>query len=212
MTSSGQSELRAGILSASLQSPEAQTEAPSWYCARTKPKHEHIAAANVQRNLGLSIFHPRLRVNRATRRGAICVVEPLFPCYIFVRCILTESLNDLRYTPGISTVVHFGQKIPAVPDPIIEELQECFGTEEMMTVDDELRPGSEVLISEGAFVGMSAFVLRVLPARQRVQLLIDMLGRPTPVEVDRDSVVLENGTIADRVPLLAVPHCELLLV
>lgn len=200
MVGRGQSEL------------EIQADDLAWYCARTKPKHEHIAAANVHRNLGLEVFHPRLRVNRATKRGAVCVVEPLFPCYIFVRCILTETLNDLRYTAGVSTVVHFGQKIPAVPDLIIEELQECFGTEELMTVDDEFRPGSEVLISDGAFVGMSAFVLRVLPARQRVQVLIDMLGRPTPVEVDRNSVVLENGTIADRVPLLAVPHCELLLV
>ena len=57
----------------------------AWYCARTKPKHEHIAAANVRRNLGLEVFHPRLRIERTTRRGLVRNVETLFPCYIFIR-------------------------------------------------------------------------------------------------------------------------------
>ena len=57
-----------------------------WYCARTQPKHEHIAAAGVARKLDLEVFHPRLRIEKATRRGVVRFVEPLFPCYIFVRC------------------------------------------------------------------------------------------------------------------------------
>ena len=79
----------------------------AWYCARTKPKHEHIAAANVRRNLGLEVFHPRLRVERATRRGLVHLVEPLFPCYIFVRCEIEKTLNEIRYSNGISSIVHF---------------------------------------------------------------------------------------------------------
>src|SRR5215831_9241644 len=92
----------------------------TWYCARTKPKHEHIAAANLSRNLGLEVFNPRLRIERASRRGLIRTVEPLFPCYIFVRCS-AETLNDTRYVTGVSSLVHFGQRIPTVPDSIIEE-------------------------------------------------------------------------------------------
>jgi hypothetical protein len=45
--------------------------------------------------------------------------------------------------------------------------------------------------------------LRVMPARQRVQVLLDILGGPTPVEVDRTAVVLERDTVADWVPVLA---------
>src|SRR5262245_8035685 len=92
----------------------------AWYCARTKPKHEHIAAANLGRNLGLEVFDPRLRFERATRRGVVRTVEPLFPGYVFVRC-LPESLTDIRYVTGISSLVHFGIRIPAVPDVVIEE-------------------------------------------------------------------------------------------
>lgn len=180
-----------------------QTIGLAWYCARTKPKHEHIAAANVRKNLGLDVFHPRLRVERATRRGVVRAIEPLFPCYIFVRCVLGERLGDIQYTNGVSSLVHFGDRVPTVPDSVIEELQECFESEEPMMVDDCLTPGAEVVFADGTFTGMRTVVLRVLPARQRVQVLLNILGRPTPVEVPRSSVALEKNSLADRVPLLA---------
>src|ERR1700677_1791657 len=99
-----------------------QTSSPAWYCARTKPKHEHIAAANLRKNLALEVFLPRLRLERATRRGLVRVIEPLFPCYIFVRCALEEKINEIRHTDGISTLVHFGHKTPKIADQIIAEL------------------------------------------------------------------------------------------
>lgn len=189
-----------------------QTSDLAWYCARTKPKHEHIAAANVRQNLGLEVFLPRLRAERVTQRGVVRVVEPLFPCYLFVRCALDEKASEIRYTTGVSSLVHFGDRIPPVPDVVIGELREFFEAEEPMIVDDRLSDGVEVVLTDGAFAGMRAFVLRALPARQRVQVLLDILGRATLVEVDRRSVVLEKSCVADRIPLLAVPHREMLQI
>jgi transcriptional antiterminator RfaH len=151
----------------------------------------------------LEVFHPRLRMERATRRGVMRVVEPLFPCYIFVRCVMEDWLDEIQHTNGVSSLVHFGRRIPAVPDTVIEELQECFEAEEPMTVQDRLSPGDEVLVGDGAFAGMRAFVLRVMPARQRVQVLLDILGGPTPVEVGRSSLVPAINTVADWLPVLA---------
>ena len=175
---------------------------PAWYCARTQPKHEHIAAASLTRNLGLEVFHPRLRMERATRRGAVNVIEPLFPCYVFVRC-QGESLDEIRYVTGISSLVHFGRRVPTVPDLVIEELRQCFESGEPMSVEDRLYPGAEVTVAEGSFLGFSGIVLRVLGARQRVQILLDFLGRTTLAEVDRKSLTLENGRVADLMPSLA---------
>lgn len=182
------------------------TDSPAWYCARTKPKHEHIAAANVRKCLGLEVFHPRLRVERSTRRGLVRVVESLFPCYIFVRCAIQERLNEIRYTNGVSSIVHFADRIPTVPDTVIEELKACFTAEEPMLVEERLLAGAEVVLGEGAFAGMKASVLRILPAGRRVKVLLDILGRPTAVEVDRRFVSLEKNTMADLVPLLAAPQ------
>jgi transcription antitermination factor NusG len=112
-------------------------------------------------------------------------------------------MTEIRHTDGISSLVHFGDRIPPVPDPVIGELQECFVAEEPMTIQDHLAPGDEVVVGDGAFAGMRAFVLRVMPARQRVEVLLDVLGGPTPVEVGRNSVVLERNTVADWAPALA---------
>jgi transcriptional antiterminator RfaH len=175
----------------------------TWCCARTKPKHEHIAAANLSRNLGLEIFNPRLQVERATRRGVVRASEPLFPCYIFVQCG-SGSWNDIRYTTGVSSLVHFGGRIPSIPDAVIDELKECFDAEEPLALEDRLLPGAAVSIADGAFCGFEAIVLRSLPAKRRVQVLLDILGRPTLVEVDRGSITVENQTVADLLPSLAV--------
>ena len=182
---------------------EVQAEGLVWYCARTKPKHEHIAATHLQKNLNLEVFLPRLRVEHVTRRGIVRVIEPLFPCYLFVRCVLEECLNEVQHANGVHSLVHFAHRIPPVADSIVLELKECFGSEETMTVDDRISPGDEVTIGEGAFSGMHAYVLRLMPARKRIQVLLDILGCSTPVEVDRSSVVLKNNTLAEMVPVLA---------
>ena len=131
------------------------------------------------------------------------VVEPLFPCYIFVRCLLAESMESIRHATGVSSLVHFGQRIPVVPDRAIEELRQCFEAEEPMAVQDGLSAGAEVTIAEGAFLGYPAMVVRALPAVRRVQILLDFLGRPTLAEVDRSSLKLLHHRVADRLPLLA---------
>ncbi len=183
---------------------------PGWYCARTKSKHEHIAAANIRTHLGLMVFHPRLRLERKTCRGITCVNEPLFPCYIFVRCKIAENLTDIQHTTGIRSMVHFNHQIPTIPDSVIQELQNCFEGEDPMMIENHLVTGTKVLLGDGAFTGMSAFVLRDIPARQRVQIMLEILGRLTPVEIDRTSVVLEKNDFADLAPQLASRDRELL--
>ncbi len=180
-----------------------QTTAPAWYSARTKPKHEHIAAANLRKQLGLEVFSPRLRLEKLTRRGLVNVTEPLFPCYLFVQCVLEEQLNDIQHSVGINKFVSFGGRIPQVADQIIIELQECFENEEILQIRSALEPGDEVTVTGEAFAGMSARVLKSLPAKQRVQILLDILGRPTIVEVKRDAVMLKNNTLVNLAPALA---------
>ena len=81
-----------------------------------------------------------------------------------------------------------------------------------MPVEEQLVPGVDVVMGEGAFTGMRASVLRVMPAGRRVQVLLDILGRPTAVEVDRRFIALEKNTIASLVPLLAAPQPAILRI
>jgi transcriptional antiterminator RfaH len=189
---------------------EMRAFGPVWYCARTKPKHEHVAAANLSRQLGLEVFHPRLRLERATCRGVVRVVEPVFPCYVFVRCVLGEHLDQIRYINGVSSLVQFGLRIPIVPDHTIEELKLSFQSSEPLSVDDALQPGTEVTVAEGPLMGSQAVVVRMLPAKRRVQILLDFLGRTTIAEVDRDWLNVENRSMADLIPQLAMAPEEAL--
>src|SRR5258708_32935355 len=161
-----------------------------WYCARTQPKHEHIAAAGLRRNLGLEVFEPRLGVERATRRGLVRLMEPVFPCYIFVRCLLDEHADEIRYVNGVSTLVHFGRRIPVVPDEVIEELRQRFQVETPIVAADGICAGAEVTVTEGAFLGLRGIVARGLPAKQRVEILLDFLGRVTVAEGGRKDLTV----------------------
>src|SRR6266480_2494442 len=124
-----------------------------WITSRFARQHGIAYVRSLTRNLGLEVFHPRLRMERATRRGVVRVIEPLFPCYLFVHCTLDNRLDEIRYVTGVSSLVHFGNEIPVVPDLVIEELRQCFETEEPMSVEDRLYPGAEVTVAEGAFLG-----------------------------------------------------------
>ena len=176
----------------------------AWYCARTKPKVEHIAASNLRNNLGLEVFLPRLRLQQTTIRSVVKnILEPVFPGYVFVRCALERHVDQLRHTSGISSLVHFGTRIPSVPNEIIADLQSCFGAEEIVEMQDDVRPGDAVTVAGGAFEGMNAVVLRSWPAKRRVQVLLEVLGRPTPIEIGRELVSLHRESIANCLPFLA---------
>jgi transcriptional antiterminator RfaH len=160
----------------------------AWFCIRSHPKHEHIAAANLKRLSGVETFCPRLRSRKLTRRGPVWMTESLFPNYLFARFSIATLLDAVKYTSGVSHVVHFANRYPSVPDAAIDELREAFGNEELQLSAEIPSEGDQVIVSNHAFFGMEAVVVRVMPARQRVQVLIDMLGRTTIVELQMGSV------------------------
>ena len=182
-----------------------QNTMPFWYVVRTKPKHEHIAAANLERHLGLEVFLPRVRLEKLTQRGLVKLLEPLFPCYLFVHCVIEDRVADLQHVSGVNKIVRFGDRIPSVAETAIKELQRHFKADDTLVVENHLVPGDEVTVTEGAFAGVDALVLKNLPARQRVQILLDVLGRPTPVEVRREVLLTKKNTLADLAPALAAP-------
>lgn len=166
---------------------------PAWFCLRTQPKHEHIAAGHLSRHEHLEILNPRIRFRRSTRKGIVWVTEPLFPCYLFARFDLDHSLARVQYAPGVSRVVHFGTLWPVVPDSVIGELRAALGRTEVHVIAAEPRVGEEIRIGEGAFQGLEAVILQVMPARERVKVLLDFLGRQTMVELDLRAVIRSRG-------------------
>ena len=169
------------------------TAGPVWFCLRSLPKHEHIAAAHLRRMVeGIEAFSPRLRIRRRTRRGAAWFVQALFPGYLFARFDPAQSMLLVRAAPGVKTIVSFGSRIPLIQDAVIDGLRTHFDKNEVHEVTDDIEPGDEITIAGGPFNGLSAAVLNVRSATGRVQVLLEMLGRCTPVELSRDQVITEK--------------------
>ena len=164
----------------------------NWFCLRSQPKHEHIAAAHLKKMEGIEVFLPRVRFQRATRQGKAWVTEALFPNYLFARFDWQNSLRQVQAARGVGGVVHFGERWPVIAEDIIADLQAAFGLEELHTISATLVPGDVVEIGEGAMRGLSAVVTRVLPSRQRVAVLMDFLGRQTTIEVPLNAILKEG--------------------
>ena len=164
-----------------------------WFCLRAQPKHEHIAAAQLRKDAAIEVYLPRIRFRRATRQGSAWVTEALFPCYLFARFDWPASLRRVHHARGVREVVHFGDRWPTVPDEAVEQLRQQLGDKEVHQIPDALAGGETVRIVEGPFKDLLAIVNQPQPARQRVAVLLDFLGRQTCVEIDLEAVVKETN-------------------
>ena len=163
----------------------------AWFCLKVQPKHEHIAEAHLAQK-GLEVFNPRIRFRRTTRQAQVWVTEALFPGYVFARLDLNLNLGAIRYLPGVRDIVHFGRRWPAIPDDAIAELQKAIGPEKVHEVPADLAAGDAVKIAGGVFHGLDAVISRVLPARERVLILLNFLGRQATVEIGAEKLIKDE--------------------
>lgn len=170
------------------------TEAPEegWFCVRSKPKSEHIAARNLQQFANLDeVFCPRIRFEKATMRGRVWYIEALFPGYFFARFDLVTDLRAVNAAPGVSGVLHFAEFYPQISDTYIRELKEEFPEESnaIRVIEQALAPGDEITITEGAMKGLKTIVTRLLGGGERVAVLLDWLGQEREAEVSMKAVM-----------------------
>ena len=164
-----------------------------WLCLRSHPRQEHLAVAHLRKAEEIEVFFPRLRFKKATRRGAQWFTEALFPNYLFARFDTKKHLSRVKHTPGVSTVVQFGKTCAVVPDFVILELKKSLGEEELKVLPDQIDPGDIVVVTNGLFKGLHATVTDILPSKERVKILLNLLGRLNEVEIERVAVVPYKG-------------------
>jgi transcriptional antiterminator RfaH len=169
----------------------------AWFCLRSQPKHEHIVAAHLRKMEEIEVFLPRIRFKRATRQGMAWVTEALFPGYLFTRFVWKDTLRRVQAAPGARGIVHFGQEWPVIADGTMKKLRQIVGATELHTIAPELAPGDAVYIADGTLRGLRAVVSRVMPGRERVAVLMELLGRQTMVELKSSSIIKEGDKRAE---------------
>lgn len=171
-----------------------EEEEAAWYCLRTQPKREHIAAASLREIGEIEVVCPRLRYKKVTRRGKVWWVEPLFPGYLLARFLLAERQRAVSYAKGVSGILQFGQTIPTVRNRFMEDLRAELARgedqRELITLKPVAEEGDEVELADGPLRGMTGTVIDVRPADERVRIFVEFLGQDQPVDVDLYSLLL----------------------
>ena len=167
----------------------AFSEDPLWYCLKTGPKQEGIATRLLRAEMGLEVFCPKVRFKRARATGVAWVSEAMFPGYLFARFSYPALHRRIAATSGVSRILSFGGRPCVVEGSIIEDLRRHVADGETVEISAEIREGEEVKIVEGPFMGVKALVTRVLPARERVAILLNLLGQEREIEVSAKAVL-----------------------
>ncbi len=161
-----------------------------WYCVRSKPKKERMAAGSLASLHGLEVFCPQIRFQRKTVRGPVWFQEAMFPSYLFARFDLFEMKRAVSYAPGILNIPMFDNRIVFVPDAVIESLQAELDSESVTEAVAPLEVGEETTILEGSMRGLKVRIIKLMPAQERVAVLMEMMG--TLVEAEFPSDALEH--------------------
>lgn len=160
-----------------------------WFCVRTKPKTERMTSRLLRSEVGIEVFCPFVRFERARRSGKLWVTEAMFPGYLFARFRYISQHRQLRATHGVTNVLSFGGAPSVVPDAIVRDLRASVQDEETVVIESGVEIGEEVNIVSGPFQGVRAVVTKVLPARERVAILLEVLGMEREVEVGVDTIL-----------------------
>ncbi|HEY9538905.1 MAG TPA: transcriptional activator RfaH [Kiloniellaceae bacterium] len=159
-----------------------------WYVAQTQAQGEERARLNLERQ-GFRTYLPRYRRERRHARRRDVVKAPLFPGYIFIELDLEQSpWRSINGTFGVTRLVCHADTPAAVPPGIVEEIQARAGADGLVELPPAcLREGQALRIVSGALADCRGLFERMAD-RDRVILLLDLLGRKVRVEAPLSAV------------------------
>jgi transcriptional antiterminator RfaH len=113
----------------------------------------------------------------------------MFPGYLFARFELLQMHRQVQYAHGVSGIVRFADRYPTIDEGALDQLRAHIGESEVKELSYKLSQGDDVRIVDGVFAGLEAVVVQVLPAKERVRILMDFLGRKIEAELEHASVL-----------------------
>lgn len=160
-----------------------------WCVVQTHAHAESKAAAHLLRQ-GYDVYLPRYLKRRRHARRVETVPAPLFPRYLFVGFdLMTARWRSIQSTLGVSHLVCNNQEPATLPDSVIADLRRREDDKGFIGLDLQplYTPGDKVRVVDGVF-GDSFGSFEGLADRDRVAILLDLLGRKVRVVLDRESV------------------------
>lgn len=181
-------------------------EEKHWYVIHTYSGYENKVKANLEsrvHTMGMEdlIFNVVVPLEDETevKDGKQKTVKrKVFPGYALVEMIVTDrSWYVVRNTPGVTGFVGSGTKpiplteaeVAHILKPATQDKAHTQGTPKVrVPVHIDVRVGESVRILAGSFEDHEGKVASLNPEQGRVEVLVDMFGRETSVEVDYTQV------------------------
>ena len=145
---------------------------------RTKRHRERIVREALLRD-AVPVYLPLVREWPRPAVGGDVV--PMFPGYVFCQPP-PEQADRVAAATGVAGFVRFGDSPASVPPEVIGYLRSRAAADGIIDLDLEFS-GRPVTITEGPLRGLTAVIERRMTGRQRALVLLDLLQRPTRVEL-----------------------------
>ena len=170
-----------------------------WYVVNTYSGHEYKVKEKLEskiESMGLQDNIFRIVIPETTEVEVKNGVKKekqkkMFPGYILVEMKMSdESWYIVRNTPGVTGFIGSSGK-GAKPTPLLpQEIDRILADMGMSRVETpkDLVVGTKVNIIDGPFKGMSGSVDTLDLENGRLNVLIDLFGQETPVEVELNQV------------------------
>ncbi|MDY6028641.1 MAG: transcription termination/antitermination protein NusG [Acidaminococcaceae bacterium] len=163
-----------------------------WYVIHTYSGYENKVRANLERkvhSLGMEneVFRIEIPMEREVeiKDGQRRTVDrKVFPGYVLVEMIVNDrSWYAVRNTPGVTGFVGSGSKpIPLTDEEIRQIMPDMAPAVSRTKIDFQLH--QTVRIKQGPFAGQTGKISEINEERGKLKVLVNMLGRETPVEID----------------------------
>ncbi|MEG2420608.1 MAG: transcription termination/antitermination protein NusG [Oscillospiraceae bacterium] len=167
-------------------------ENAKWYVAHTYSGYENTVSASIEKaaenrnmkDLILEVNIPMETVTEITDNGNKTIDRKVFPGYVLVKMVMTDdSWHLVRNVRGVTGFVGSGNK--AIP--LTEEEIASLGVEKREVIVG-YQVGDSVKITDGALESFIGTVEEIDMDRSKVQVMVSMFGRETPVELELDQV------------------------
>ena len=171
---------------------ETENKKARWYVVHTYSGHENKVAETLkQRADTLNLTHQILKVLIPTqekiqiKRGQRKTVrEKIFPGYMLVYLELTDNAwLAVRTTQGVTGFVGIGNKPTPLPKHEVETIQKYI-SQGAPQYKAEYVEGEAVKITDGPFNEFLGTVQSIDEDKGKVEVLVSIFGRETPVELD----------------------------
>jgi transcriptional antiterminator NusG len=147
---------------------------------------ERINSSGFKKYFGDIIVPKEDIIEKTAKGGKKKVKRKFFPGYIFVRMnVNTDSWHLLKATPKVTGFV--GDQLNPMPvdesemEKIVAQITEGIKRPKAKI---EFSKGDSVKITEGPFSGFNGVINEIKPDKSKLEVLVSIFGRATPVELD----------------------------